>query len=273
MLCACVLPACRGLQQQQQYGGFDGLEDDFAGPGGMQQQGGFAADGFGPLADEGGFEGGGGDGGMGYGGVQDPAAGAVGTWDDAFDWEAAGPQGAQQAAGMGMGMGMGMNGGGGDWGDMGDGSNWAGGEEDLMLGQMGPAGGMAGQGGMVADGGGGFVGMRGAAGAAMGMGMGMMRAGGMGVPPGNAAGANPNACFNCGASDHMARNCPHPKDFATQCHNCGEMGHRAKDCPNAPSQPPPPPMGQRPGWGGAGGWTALVCVCLCVYIWSVRAQA
>lgn len=106
------------------------------------------------------------------------------------------------------------------------------------------------------------------------MGPGPMGAGPVGpggLPPGNAAGANPNACFNCGASDHMARSCPHPKDFATQCHNCGEMGHRAKDCPKPPSQPPPPPM-QRggPGWGpgaGEGQWCAGCQGCLRATEW------
>jgi hypothetical protein len=245
---------------QQHYGTFDGLDDDFSG---MQQQGGFSGQQQPDSYDEA-FEGG--------GMMQQQQAGFSGgghnpdsTWDDDFDWEAGG-QGAQQGGGMGMGsMGMNaMNGGsmgmnGGEWAgaDMNDGSNWAGGIDDGMMGQMGSQmsnqmGENLAQGGMIDDG----------VGFGPGPGMGGFASGGMrgpgpmgvgpgGIPPGNAAGANPNACFNCGASDHMARNCPHPKDFATQCHKCGEMGHRAKDCTNPPlNQPPPPPM-QRPGpgWG------------------------
>lgn len=245
----------------QQYAAFDNLDDEF---GSMQQPDGFAA-----LADEA-FEGGG----MmqqqaGFNGSTQNPAGAAGTWDVDFDWETGG-QGLQQQ-GMGMGgMSMGLNGGnmninGGDWGggaEEGDGT-WAGGDDDMM-GQMGSQmsnqmGGDLAQGGMMGQMGGGGFGPGGMGpGVGGGFGPGGMRGPGPmgpgGMAPGNAAGANPNACFNCGASDHMARNCPHPKDFATQCHNCGETGHRAKDCPNAPSQPPPPPM-QRPGpgWGPSAG--------------------
>jgi hypothetical protein len=183
---------------------------------------------------------------------------AAGAWDDDFDWEAGGPGMHQQAMGMGMGMNAmnAMNGG--DWAgpDMGDGSGWAG-PDDGMMGQMGGSQ-MSGEAGGMGEGGMGY-----GPGPGLGFGPGGMRGGPGpmghmgpgGLPPGNAAGTNPNACFNCGASDHMARNCPHPKDFATQCHNCGEMGHRAKDCPQPAGQPPPPPLqrpGAGPGWGPDG---------------------
>ena len=34
-------------------------------------------------------------------------------------------------------------------------------------------------------------------------------------------------CFNCGSTEHIARDCPKP----VTCHNCGEEGHYAANCP------------------------------------------
>lgn len=39
-------------------------------------------------------------------------------------------------------------------------------------------------------------------------------------------------CFNCGAADHQARNCP--KKAASTCYNCGQAGHLSRDCTEAP---------------------------------------
>jgi hypothetical protein len=78
---------------------------------------------------------------------------------------------------------------------------------------------------------------------------------GSGLMLGGAAPAmpNPGACFNCGASDHIARQCPHPRNFSAQCHACGEMGHLARDCPNTRE-------------------CERVCVCVCVCARAPRQQ-
>lgn len=39
-------------------------------------------------------------------------------------------------------------------------------------------------------------------------------------------------CFNCGAADHMAKECPSAAR-GPKCFSCGEFGHRAVQCPRA----------------------------------------
>jgi len=49
-----------------------------------------------------------------------------------------------------------------------------------------------------------------------------------------ADGAQSGACFKCGESGHLARNCPNAAPLAKQddrtCRKCGEVGHIARDC-------------------------------------------
>ena len=50
-------------------------------------------------------------------------------------------------------------------------------------------------------------------------------------------GGDSNACFNCGKSGHMSRDCEEPKKpresgggGGRDCFNCGKPGHMSKDC-------------------------------------------
>jgi hypothetical protein len=54
-------------------------------------------------------------------------------------------------------------------------------------------------------------------------------------------------CHNCGATDHLVRQCPYPES----CHNCGRPDHKMGQCPFPPQRPPPhyplqPPPPQHP---------------------------
>ena len=37
-------------------------------------------------------------------------------------------------------------------------------------------------------------------------------------------------CHNCGAADHLVRQCPHPE----ACHNCKGTDHKVGQCPYGP---------------------------------------
>ncbi|KAH7854180.1 hypothetical protein Vadar_011106 [Vaccinium darrowii] len=63
-------------------------------------------------------------------------------------------------------------------------------------------------------------------------------------------------CFNCGAADHMAKECPSAAR-GPKCFSCGEFGHRAVQCPHAQT-PAASSVGSVQGGrgGGAGGSSA-----------------
>lgn len=63
-------------------------------------------------------------------------------------------------------------------------------------------------------------------------------------------------CFNCGAADHMAKECPSAAR-GPKCFSCGEFGHRAVQCPHAQA-PAASSVGSVQGGrgGGAGGSSA-----------------
>eukprot|EP00667_Euglena_gracilis_P015224 EG_transcript_15835 len=68
-------------------------------------------------------------------------------------------------------------------------------------------------------------------------------------------------CHNCGAADHLVRQCPYPET----CHVCGRIDHKAAQCPYAgPRQPPPvagPPRGRTIRCHNCGAPDHLVKLC------------
>ena len=60
--------------------------------------------------------------------------------------------------------------------------------------------------------------------------------------------ADNKLCYRCGFSGHIARECPEKGDDDRKCYNCGMGGHISRDCPEAGNDD----GGPRGGGGGRG---------------------